>query len=73
MPVAAVIEGGRDSVSSGSSSATRGQLKALPTLILTFCSLSDSTDQMVSSLPVPAVVGIATTGAPGFGTLSMPT
>ena len=73
MPVAAVICGGNESVSSGSRSAIAGQFSTLPTLILAFATLSASTDQMVSSLPVPAVVGTAITGAPALGTLPMPT
>ena len=43
----------------------RAQFRTLPTPNLVFFSLSDSTDQIVSSLPVPEVVGMAITGAPG--------
>ena len=62
MPVAAVSIGGRPSVSSGSHSATRGTRcgESTPTLRP---SSRISTAPRPTSLPVPAVVGTAITGA----------
>ena len=63
MPVAAVTAGGRPSISSGSTSATCGPISGVPpTLNLIFRSGSVITAQSVTSLPVPAVVGTATSG-----------
>src|SRR5437867_6125555 len=63
MPVAAVIAGGRPSINSGSTSATWAPISGVPpTLNLIFRSGSVITAQSVASLPVPAVVGTATSG-----------
>ena len=63
MPVAAVTAGGRPSISSGSTSATCAPISGVPpTLNLIFRSWSVITAQSVTSLPVPAVVGTATSG-----------
>ena len=63
MPVAAVTAGGSPSISSGSMSATCGPISGVPpTLNLILRSWSVITAQSVTSLPVPAVVGIATSG-----------
>ena len=72
MPVIAVRNGGRPVVSSGSSSANIAVAFGL--MITSFLCWSGSamTELIVISAPVPAVVGIATTGAAIFGTLSSP-
>ena len=63
MPVAAVIAGGSPSISSGSTIATCAPMSGVPpTLNLIRRSWSVMTAQSVTSLPVPAVVGIATSG-----------
>ena len=73
MPVMAVMKGGQVRVISGSSSAKRAVALGLMITSFLCCSGSAMTLLIVISAPVPAVVGIATTGAAGFGTLSMPT
>ena len=63
MPVAAVTAAGSPSVSSGSSSATCAPISGVPPTLNLICrSWSVITAQSVTSLPVPAVVGIATSG-----------
>ncbi len=62
----AVTCGGRPSVRSGSTNATRGIIVALRRLAFTPCSGDASTALRVTSDPVPAVVGIATTGHDGL-------
>ena len=64
-PLAAVTGGGQDTVSSGSTSATRGIISGLRRLALRWCSGTASTALAVTSAPVPAVVGTATQGAAG--------
>jgi hypothetical protein len=53
-------------VSSGSISATRGNINGLRRLTFTRCSGEPNTALRVTSEPVPAVVGIATYGTAGF-------
>ena len=67
MPVAAVSAGGRFSVSSGSTTASRGSMDGLRRLAFTRCAGDDSTAFRVTSLPVPAVVGTAMKGAAALG------
>ena len=63
MPVAAVTAAGRPSVSSGSISATCAAISGVPPTLNLICrSWSVITAQSVTSLPVPAVVGIAISG-----------
>ena len=64
-PVAAVTLRGSDQVSSGSTTARRGSIPAERRLALTRCSGLASTALRVTSLPVPAVVGMAMQGAAG--------
>jgi len=59
-------------VSSGSSSANRAVAFGLMMTSFLCCSGSAITELIVISAPVPAVVGMAMTGAAIFGTLSMP-
>ena len=67
MPVAAVTAAGRPSVSSGSINATCAEISGVPpTLNLIRRSWSVITDQSVTSLPVPDVVGIAISGGMRF-------
>ena len=57
IPVAAVTEAGTDKVSSGSQMATFAAVKGLFTVILYLFFVSVITEEKVSSLPVPDVVG----------------
>ena len=66
MPVTAVTRGGKVTVSVGSQSAMSGTISVLPTPYFAERSFSEMTAQIVLSLPVPAVVGTAIRGAPGF-------
>ena len=66
MPLAAVTGGGQDTVSSGSTSATRGIISGLRRLALIRCAGEASTALAVTSAPVPAVVGTATQGTAGW-------
>ena len=72
IPVIAVTNGGQVRVISGSSRAKSAV--ALGLMMTSFLCWAGSamTLLMVISAPVPAVVGMATTGAAAFGTLSMP-
>jgi hypothetical protein len=66
-PVAAVTSGGIPCVSSGSTSASRGIIPRLRRLAFTPpCSGDASTAFLVASEPVPAVVGIASSGSEGL-------
>ena len=63
MPVPAVTPAGRLTLSCGSMSATQDAMFGVPpTLNLILRSGSVITAQSVTSLPVPAVVGTATSG-----------
>src|SRR2546421_7362142 len=63
MPVPAVTPAGRLTLSAGSTSATHDAMLGVPpTLNFTFRSGSVITAQSVTSLPVPAVGGTATSG-----------
>ena len=64
--MAAVRVAGSPTVSSGSTRATRAAIRGLPTLILNDLAVSVTTDQNVTSLPVPAVVGMAMSGVMGL-------
>ena len=68
-PTCAVSAGGIDSVSSKSTSATVGKKWRSSIIIFTSRAVSVMTATFVTSLPVPAVVGITTSGAPALGTL----
>ncbi len=59
MPVSAVMEGGADTTSSGSSIATIGSSFSLTRGYLTPSSAFVITENFVTSEPVPLVVGIA--------------
>ena len=63
MPVAAVNLGGSPSVSSGSRIAVRGIIRGWKMIFLVWVTSSVITPARPTSLPVPAVVGMATTGA----------
>jgi len=67
MPVAAVNSCGSFSVSCGSSSASCGKMYGLITAALKWVCELVMIVEAVTSLPVPAVVGMATTGRPGCG------
>ena len=71
-PALAVRAGGQPSVSSGSHTAVCGMMCGLeiPTLLTRSGSVRTATG--VTSDPVPAVVGRATTGTTGPGTRSSP-
>ena len=72
-PVIAVMNGGHVRVMSGSSSAKSAVALGLMMTSLRCWTGSAMTLLIVISAPVPAVVGIATTGAAFLGTLSIPT
>src|SRR3989441_12121435 len=73
MPVPAVTPAGRLTLSCGSMSATQDAIFGVPpTLNLIFRSGSVITAQSVTSLPVPAVVGTATSGGMREGVGSFP-
>ena len=63
MPVAAVIPGGRLSVSSGSEITMAGSIFGWKMIFLTPADSSMIADARPTSEPVPAVVGMATQGA----------
>jgi len=65
MPLAAVCAAGSVNVRSGSTMATRGSMKAWRRLTLTRSAGDPSTALRVTSLPVPAVVGIVMHGRDG--------
>ena len=71
MPVSAVVWGGRDTVSSGSSTAQRGIRHRSLTAYL-WWSAPVTTAAMVVSEPVPAVVGTAMKGEMGRRTFRSP-
>jgi hypothetical protein len=64
MPVAAVTVGGSPSVSSGSSSARSGRITGETTPFFS-CAPVVTMEIGVTSEPVPAVVGICTSGSRG--------
>ena len=66
MPVDAVSDGGRSSVRSGSHIATAGYRSTPPIATFSFRSSSVNTDHRLTSLPVPAVVGMAMHGSGRF-------
>src|SRR2546425_11751019 len=73
MPVPAVTPAGRLTLSAGSTSATHDAMLGVPpTLNFTFRSGSVITAQRVTSLPVPAVVGTATSGGGRAGVGALP-
>ena len=60
MPVAAVTAGGRPRVSSGSANTARASSRGEKKIFLTWVCSSEMTALRPTSLPVPAVVGMAT-------------
>src|SRR6185437_3926965 len=72
IPVAAVRDGGRLTVSSGSRIALLGISHGLKMMILRLSFCDVITDDLPTSLPVPAVVGIAMIGSYGPVRRSMP-
>ncbi len=66
MPVAAVAAGDRLSVSSGSTTASRGRRCGLRRLAFTPWAGERITALRVASAPLPAVVGTAMQGSPGY-------
>jgi len=62
-PACAVTDGGHAMVSSGSTRASAGSMDAERRLTFTLCSGEVTTPLAVTSEPVPAVVGTATTGS----------
>ena len=64
-PLEASTGGGQPASRSGSTSATRGSMSGLRRLAFTPCSGEASTALLVTSEPVPAVVGMATNGSDG--------
>ncbi len=72
IPVAAVTWAGNPTVSSGSSSAADGNKYWLTIPFLSFSVWSDKIAIGVTSLPVPAVVGIMRVANPALGMRSMP-
>src|SRR5262249_41161209 len=73
MPLSAVTFGGHDTVSIGSTSATRGGKKLLVMANLSLFSVLVQTDGAETSEPVPAVVGTQISDMIGPGILSSPT
>src|SRR5256885_16326664 len=73
MPVPAVTPAGRLTLNDGSTSATHDAMFGVPpTLNFTLRSGSVITAQRVTSLPVPAVVGTATSGGVREGVGALP-
>ena len=72
MPAEAVTGAGAVSVRFGSATATSGMTVALPMSIFTSRARSVRIVKRVTSLPVPAVVGMATSGARPGGIWSCP-
>lgn len=72
IPVVAVIFGGIEIVRVGSHIATFGVNKSLPMLIFVISLLLVKTENIVSSLAVPEVVGTAIIGNGLFLTLFIP-
>ncbi len=66
IPVEAVIEAGIVTVNSGSMIATFGIMSGLRRLTFMFDAGTESTAFLVTSLPVPEVVGTAIKGTGGF-------
>jgi len=73
MPLAADTFGGQLTVSTGSTRATSGPKNGLLTPCFTLSFSLAKMATLVTSEPVPAVVGTAITGRPFFSTMSMPT
>ena len=74
MPLAAVTPGGWVTVRSGSITASVGRRRGWLMPVLTLRLRTSSTHTVVLSLPVPAVVGTATSGLSGFaGFAPLPT
>ena len=73
MPAAAVMPGGHDIVSIGSTMAMSGIRCGLTTPCFTFFFSFAKMAMAVTSEPVPAVVGTAISGSPFLGTMSTPT
>src|SRR5512139_2288896 len=71
-PVAAVMPWGIVRVIRGSTRATRGRMLGLAMSIFTSLAVSVMMVKGVTSLPVPAVVGMAMSGAAGLGILLAP-
>src|SRR3546814_9251371 len=67
MPVAAVMCGGRPTVSSGSEITVAGSIFGLKMIFLMWVASSRMTEARPTSEPVPAVVGTATMGATPAG------
>ena len=65
MPLAAVTPAGWVRVSRGSTTARVGRSRGWLMPLLTCCSRTSSTQIVVLSLPVPVVVGTATSGDSG--------
>ena len=72
IPDTAVSFGGMVRVSSGSTMAVVGQMLMLLMRFFVFFSLSLMLEYLVTSLPVPEVVGMAINGRMGFLTFSTP-
>jgi hypothetical protein len=60
IPVAAVTAGGRPTVSAGSAKTARARSLGEKMIFLMWVVSSDTTEERPTSLPVPAVVGMAT-------------
>jgi hypothetical protein len=65
-PDAAVTDAGWVSVSSGSTTARTGRSRGCEMPVFTCWSTTSSTQMVVLSLPVPVVVGTATSGRSGW-------
>ena len=65
MPAAAVTMAGWVTVSAGSTTASLGRSATWLIPVLTLSDSTSSTQIVVLSLPVPVVVGIATSGSSG--------
>ncbi len=72
MPELAVTEGGQETVRTGSTIATFGRRLLEATTFLTLISRSRKMACLVTSAPVPAVVGTMIVGVPRLGTFSLP-
>ena len=74
MPAAAVTIAGWVVVRDGSTTASRGRSAGWLIPVFTFRDSTSSTQIVVLSLPVPVVVGIATSGSSGWaGACALPT
>ena len=72
IPVAAVMNGGIVEVMAGPKMATSGKSDGAKMTVFAFVASMVTTPLRPTSLPVPAVVGMAINGSMGFAALPVP-